>query len=263
MRSSIRLVLFAAVLLRAAPASADLITIEPDSYAPGTNVSHAGAGATLWTLTANNSATTPLSLSDVYTRSNPACVSDPFQCDAVTGSQGFSPNSDGEGRLYGNWDGATYVGRCFTDVHTGVFGGSPFHACADAAGQQVMLIQFDTATDFVEISGAWNNDFTIMVAFDGGFNYLGGTNQIRTLLPDDGDSYHESTVTLTSPTTNIRYVIAGSVGDATSLDALRYRLVPEPSTLALCAVGLVGLLKARNRFGAASSRRRQGRLGRN
>ena len=32
-------------------ASADVITLEPDAFAPGTNVTYAGTGVTLWTVT--------------------------------------------------------------------------------------------------------------------------------------------------------------------------------------------------------------------
>lgn len=245
MRLSIPLTLSAALLIPAVPASADLITLEPDSFAAGADVSHASPGVTLWSLTATSSLDSPLMLSPVYARNNPACASNPFACDAVTGSQGFSPYSDGDGRLFGNWNGSRSVGHCFADVHTGALGGSSYNSCADAGNQRALLIQFDAPTDFVEIAGAWSHDFPMMVAFDANFHVV-PVSDLGTWLPRLGE-YHQNVLSITSSTSNISYVLAGSVGDATSLDALRYQSVPEPSTLALGAIGLVALFRARTR----------------
>ena len=73
------------VALVAVPAQADVITLDPDFYAAGTDLSHVGPGVTLSVIsgTADNN----LLLSAVYARRNPLCSSDPFACDAFTGSQ--------------------------------------------------------------------------------------------------------------------------------------------------------------------------------
>jgi hypothetical protein len=224
----------AAVLLCAASARADIITIEPDSYAAGADLSHVGAGATLSVIrgTADNT----LASSPVYARHNPVCETNPFSCDAVTGTQGFGTDS-ADGRLFGNF--GEYAYRCFAYTF-GSYQGSG--ACSDA--RPGLLIAFDTAADFVEIAGAWNSDFTTLYAFDDHFNLIGSGAGPR--LPKQGE-YNRSVASFSSSAQNIRYVVAGSVGGGIALDTLRYRAVPEPSTLALSAMGLAFAFGARAR----------------
>jgi hypothetical protein len=57
--------------------------------------------------------------------------------------------------------------------------------------------------------------------------------------------YNQSILSLIAP--NMKYVVAGSVGDAIALDTIRYNAVPEPSTLLLSGLGFAALLRARRR----------------
>ena len=69
------LVLAVALVSRPGPASADWITIEPDAFAPGTDVTHATPGVTLWTMTPQDPLT--VLLTATYVRQNPECLTGP------------------------------------------------------------------------------------------------------------------------------------------------------------------------------------------
>ena len=224
-------------------ASADVITLEPDAFAPGTNVTYAGTGVTLWTVTNQYLlGVSSLAYSPVYVRSNPTCEVNPFHCDAVTGTQGFSPYGDGTGTLYGNFHDTSHVSPCFASVTdpTPPDMGNP---CGTFAGQSALLMTFDGTADFVEIATSWNMDYGDLVAYDASFNLVASA-MYGTLLPET-TRYNQSVLSLSAP--NMKYVVAGSVGDAIALDTIRYSTVPEPSTLVLSGLGFAALVRARRR----------------
>src|SRR5690348_11995510 len=106
MRSVVGAALLAAALVWSRPAAASIITIDPDDFAAGTNLTAATPGALLWSAHITGSADDPLSLSAVYARHDAGCDDlDPLTgCYAFTGSQGFSPSSTPVGSLQNNWN---------------------------------------------------------------------------------------------------------------------------------------------------------------
>ena len=229
------LVLAATLVSRPGSASADLITIEPDAFAPGTDVTHATPGVTLWTMSAQDPFIAILT--PTYVRQNPDCFTGP--CSAVTGSQVFSPGPGASGDLLGAYGIAKAIDFCVRQ-------GAP-PGCNEAAGQHALWMQFDTPVDSVEIAGAWLSDFTWMKAYDENFQVVDLQAVPENVLPRDESGYTKGFSDVTAPAGNIKYVIAGSVGGSTVLDRIRYQSAPEPSTLLLCGVGFVGLLRSRRR----------------
>jgi len=217
------------------PASAALITIEPDSFAAGAVLTHATPGVTLWTM--RSVAGGGYTLTDVFASRNPVCDIDPSLCDAITGSQGFSHTPD-DGTLFGDWGRTGSFGFCFNPEVAD---------CSRFTTRQVMLLVFDQPTDHVEISGAYHLDYPNLIAFDPstGNSQLGVTASYST--PVDIGDFNARTVSISSATPSIRYVLAGSIDDAASLDVLRFNQVPEPSMLVLTALGLIGLAVRRRR----------------
>jgi len=230
-------------LLWSRPASADLITIEPDAFAAGTNLTAATPGVLLWSARITGMPQDPLSLSAVYAQHSSACDDDPSdftRCFAFTGTQGFSSNSNPEGALFGSFNSARNPANCFSLLHDPNYDGSPNSCGENFAGFTALLIELSDPTTFVEIGGAWNSDFLELRAFDENFSRL-ALPQILALAPDV-PSGNVGTVSIASPTGSLRYVFAGSTEGGIALDRLRFeQQVPEPSTLLLTIAGLAGL----------------------
>jgi hypothetical protein len=243
MRSNACAVVIAAALLWSRPADADIITIEPDDFAAGSNLTAATPGVLLWTATITGNALNPLRLSAVYARHDPGCDDgDPFTgCYAFTGSQGFSPNSTA-GTLQNNWNSARNPANCFALLNDSSFGGSP-NACGPAfAGFTAMLVEFEEPAAYAEIGGVWAADFLELHAFDEDFHRL-VLPQILMGGPRSSGGGREGTLSVTSPGADLKYVFFGSTEGGIALDRLRYEQVPEPSTILLTMAGLVGLCR--------------------
>jgi hypothetical protein len=179
-------------------------------------------------------------LTPTYVRQDPLCLTGP--CSAVTGSQGFSSHPGASGSLYGQYANAKEIAFCVR------LGGH----CEQAFGQSALWMQFDAPVDIVEIGGVWLSDFIWMEAYDENYQVLDSTqSQLEVVLPREDLGYNKGFSNVTSVNSlvgNIKYVIAGSVGGHVGLDAISYQtVVPEPSTLLLCGVGFVGLLRSRHR----------------
>lgn len=241
----------ACLLLMSASANALIITIDPDDYAAGTNLSNLGTGVTLSTITGGAGATTP-TLSSVYAQRSPQCLSDPTTCDATTGVQGFGTTADAESNLYFDWSTVNDAAACFRQYSLGA-------ACdLFLESFQAMLIAFDSPTDYVQLSGAFLTDAMDLIAFDSAFN------RITCVLPDcvsthtfdfresAGYQYNTTTVSLSTSGQSIAYVVAAGVAGNSSLDRLLFNVadasnVPEPGTLALFGAALAGLGLRRRR----------------
>lgn len=227
------LVLAAALVCRAGSASADLITFEPDDFAPGTDVTHASPGLTLFNITSHD----PLAVMPTYVYRDPSCLTGP--CLAVTGSQ-----------IFGGFSAfASFLDFCVHNAFTGTNAEST--RCTSEGDMSGLWMEFDTAVDFVEIAGTWGSDFIWMKAYDENYQTLDVQAVPEDVLLRDESGYNKGFSRVDSVNSlvgNIKYVIAGSVGGRIGLDAISYQtVVPEPSTLLLCGVGFVGLLHSRHR----------------
>ena len=234
MRSWIAVVAFSGLLLHSGVASADIITIEPDDFAAGTDLSHVGLGVTLWTIRLTSDKT--FTYSPVYSAVDPDCGVDPTVCAATTGTHVFSPLDTGidSGRSY---QSSRTVARCFSNPPAG---------CTFEPDGVAMLLEFDTAADFVEMGSAFNFDASYFVAFDAQFNRLSTT--VGAFTDHIPGGYSKPVTTISAPAGDIKYLLAGSIEGGVGLDALRYHAVPEPSTLAYGLMGLVGVWRAGRRY---------------
>jgi hypothetical protein len=223
------LVLAAALVSRPGIASADLITFEPDDFAPGTDVTHASPGLTLFRITSHD----PLAVMPTFVGQDPHCLTGP--CSAVTGSRSFGGYSAF----------ASLLDFCVRNAFTGTNPEST--RCSTEADMSGLWMVFDTGADFVEIAGAWFSDFTWMKAYDENFQEVDRQVVPEIVLPRDESGFTKGFSNVTAPAGNIKYVLASSVGGSVFFDRIRYETVPEPSTLLLCGVGFVGLLRSRHR----------------
>jgi PEP-CTERM motif len=241
MRSIACAAFLTATLLWSRPADADLITIEPDAFAKGTNLTAATPGVLLWAALVTGTSANPLLMSAVFAQHSSACDDgNSFTlCYAATGSQGFSSSSNPEGSLL-SWSSARVPANCFALLNSSNFGGSPNSCGSLGAGFQALLIELSTPTTFVEIAGGWNSDYLELRALDENFNFL-ALPQTLTTDPRLPGYATTGTVSMTSSTGSLKYVFAGSTEGGIALDRLSIAQVPEPSTILLTMAGLVGL----------------------
>jgi len=213
--------------LSSVAAHAALITVDPESYAPGTNISHQFPGVTLSTIVTGNGAVVRQDVFSVTCGSHPLCPG--------VGSNVFGYQS-GSG-----WGGAYYSEAIGA---TNCLGAQPSEWCT-RYNQEFLEITFDNPTDYIAVESAHFSDWPMFWAFDAAGNLLQWDEERIFTAPWPNNNFETSILTTTSPTIS-RLVVSGSLGDV-RLDRFTYASVPEPGTFGLLALGIFGVFMTSRR----------------
>jgi hypothetical protein len=231
----------ACVLMTASmAASAAIISINPDYYAPGTDISNATAGVTLsaysWSGGYFDPAVSSLSMTSIFAT---ACGA---SCGPFSGQNVFGSDSDPS---FGQF-------RHFYTLND-IIGGNPPRPI-DAFS--LFRVDFDSATNFAQIvAGAGGEDYAFLLAFDSSNNLVGrcdsGSSCAQYLTPEIADIRRGAAqLSISSGSNNIAYLLAGGGFHDKLVQSLTFsRTVPEPATFGLFALGLMGFAALRRRHG--------------
>lgn len=218
--------------LMTTPAHALLITIEPDSYVAGTNITNLFNGLTINSYSHTLTSTAPPTYGDVHVTNSVYRNLTPS-----TGTQHL-------GAFTNVYDAA----RCWS---TGVCS-SPsmdsFHS---------LLLQFSSPTNFFDVASFWQSDPAGIYAYDSNNQLVGsclsfgtycsGAARITYYSYGSGSSYSTLQLGSLDGERRIRTVLIGGIigNSAAALDTMRYSSVPEPSSLLLLLSGGILLLFVR------------------
>lgn len=228
-----------ACLLFALSASAQggIVLLDADSFASGTDVTHAIAGVSLLSYSQSGSAGYSPTIAPISVMT---CGSS-----YVCGSQVF-------GRT-----GAPYSPENFRELSAAYncMLGHPY-ACSD--GYQTLNLLLDSPTDHVAIETEWLDDHPGLYAFDVSgamlFSCMGmsaGPCSRNTIV--DSDGRHRTMFEFTRDAKDVARVMFGGVYGSNRVGSVSVS-VPEPSSLILCGLALAGAVAARRRKFSASMR---------
>lgn len=247
-----QLILVFLSLLFAGSSSAALITIEPDDYAHGTNISIIKSGIRLHAISQNlspRSTVNGIYVGDIFVAQGKTCVA-AHDCDrpyvAASGEKVFGWQSE-EGYIRRSWSGV----RDYYDM-------DDYPDWAPDAVFMGLMVSFLDPTDYVSILGMELTSPTLMAAYDSVGNRLATSQQVPLggklccSFEEDFIQYHIDEISITRSSRDIAYVVIGGDFSSAYLDRLIYS-VPEPLGIVLFGTGLMALGFKRRRMKATAS----------
>lgn len=224
-----RALMLSALTLSAVSAKADWITLEPDDVAAGTDVTNYWDGVTLSSVHYQGSG--------IYTTAPVITAESPR---AATGSNVFRSS------LPGAW-GPVAAAGCYLTYGLCGFPGA------------ALVLEFDAAVSDVNVLTNFAGDAVSLWLYDAAYNLVSSCNSTfgysRTPCYENrgasssgyGNNWN---LTASSAAGDVRYAVISAYGSPGVIDAIRYSSVPEPSTIALLSVGLLGFAARRRRVRA-------------
>jgi len=237
--------LAALTLILSQTSSADVVTLDPTAFSSGTDISNAFDGVSLATLTIPQypadyswpDNAPPLEVAAVYAYECTNCPSTGVHQSV------FSPIETGS---YPAYNFSEKVTRQMTQ-----------ESGPQMAGSQALLVNFDSATDYVDVVGGyannsnyfrldiWNLAGELMGTCSNASSNSSGCNVAQT-----SDFW---TLSFTSALADIAYITTGGWGGGQYVSAISFNsaAVPEPAAPAILAIGLTALLLGRRKSRSA------------
>jgi len=232
-------------LMACSAANATVITLDADDFAPGTDISDGIPGASIFWTSQQPTAHLP-SPTSVYAPETSRVVSTTCELSHLCSGQQVFASEGIDGFRF--WE--------VTDAYACERGGSG-HSCR--AGFSVINVLLDRPTDFFSLDMYVNLDQPAIYAFDttGSLlfscfvSYLPTNPCAFSITPDNG--HNRTTMSFSRTEADVSRVMLGIVNGTGRLESISVS-VPEPATILLMGIGLLGALVTRRRVGYFSGR---------
>ena len=236
------------MLLFSYKALAEIVTIDPDNYPLGTNLTHAVPGVTLNEFKYVPGWDAPV-YNDVYAVTGIPCR---IYCSApsdVRVSEGVAVFGNGTGGTQWFDVGQISGGWFFPDPQP-----VPIQERSPRSYTDTLLITFDKPTNYVSFKGIWTMDGLVGVgvgedgyAITGWYGDTDGTVSSRETEgfyddPSHGVYLSLTTITMRSTKNNIAAVYMGGYLGGAGVESISFSTVPIPASAWLFGAGLLGLV---------------------